>query len=162
MKTKIAIALLACLTFGLPAQIVTNLTATNLDGRVYTNLTITHADEIGFIWTQPDGTMGRLKFIDMKPEDLKALHVTDAQVIKAIATEEKANAFWARKSYFDAIYGPIEFENAQLAAERAAEQTEIRRQSQPRNGPLYYSSVTYHLSAGDIEAARRMTLPKHR
>jgi hypothetical protein len=77
-------------SFAANAQLATNVTLTNLQGRVYRNITIDHTNALGVIWVAPDGTMGQFKFTDLPMEWWDRLNPTLAgQYREAVALKQE-------------------------------------------------------------------------
>jgi hypothetical protein len=60
MKNAVAIFLLSVLPAA--AQLATNVTVTNLQGKVFQNVTIDHTNFLGVVWVAPDGGMGEFRY----------------------------------------------------------------------------------------------------
>ena len=81
------------------AQLATNITVTNLQGKVYSNITLDHTNALGLIWRAQDGSMGQIRFTDLSVETWNQLNLPDglkrsivAFVSKQIAEEAAAKA----------------------------------------------------------------------
>lgn len=81
------------------AQLETNVTITNLQDKVYSNITLDHTNNLGVVWTTADGSMGQIKFTDLSVETWNQLNLPDglkrsivAFVSKKIAEEASAKA----------------------------------------------------------------------
>lgn len=53
------------LVFAASGQLASNLTITNLQGRVYRNITLDHTNVLGVVWKAADGSMGEFKYTDL-------------------------------------------------------------------------------------------------
>ena len=81
------------------AQLATNVTVTNLQGKVYRNITLDHTNALGVVWVSPDGTVGQFRYADLSLESWKQLNLPDdvsnsivAVVSKKIAAAAAAEA----------------------------------------------------------------------
>jgi flagellar biosynthesis GTPase FlhF len=81
------------------AQLATNVTVTNLQGRVYRNITLDHTNALGVVWVSPDGTVGQFRYADLSLESWTQLNLPDdvrndivAVVSKKIAEAAAAEA----------------------------------------------------------------------
>lgn len=72
------------------AQLATNVTITNLQGRVFRNITLDHANEMGVVWTTAGGNMGEIKFTDLPMDfwDKLSLSNSAQKYIAAIALRQ--------------------------------------------------------------------------
>jgi hypothetical protein len=61
-----------------PAQLATNLTITNLQGKVYRNITLDHTNTLGVVWVAADGSMGEFKYTDLAMEYWDRLNLSDS------------------------------------------------------------------------------------
>lgn len=50
------------------AQLATNVTVTNLQGQVFSNITLDHTNASGVIWVSSNGDLGQLKYSDLAME----------------------------------------------------------------------------------------------
>jgi hypothetical protein len=98
MKNLLALILSAFLGISSRADVIaTNVTITNIQGRIYTGITLDHTNNLGVIWTAQDGSMGQIKFTDLSLESWEHLNLPDdvrncimAIVSMKIAEEELA------------------------------------------------------------------------
>ena len=80
MKTKLTLFLVVA---GLlqaatgEAQLATGVTLTNLQGKVYNNITIDHTNKLGVIWKGADGGMGQIKYNELAMECWVKLNLSD-------------------------------------------------------------------------------------
>jgi DNA segregation ATPase FtsK/SpoIIIE-like protein len=94
MNIRLLTTLAALVYFTASAQLATNVTITNLQGKVFTNITLDHTNTLGVIWTAQDGSMGQIKFNDLSLESWEHLNLpNDARnCILAIVSEKIAEA----------------------------------------------------------------------
>jgi hypothetical protein len=114
MKTH-QIFLSLMIATGASAQLATNVTITNLSGRVYANVTLDRTNKLGIIWIKADGNTGILKFKDLPADVLAQYGISTSTVQAAIASEQKAKAQWDARANADAA-------QMKAAAEQAAKQ----------------------------------------
>jgi hypothetical protein len=60
------------------AQLATNLTITNLQGKVYRDITLDHTNTLGVVWVAADGSMGEFKYTDLAMEYWDKLNLSDS------------------------------------------------------------------------------------
>lgn len=94
MKNKLALllafaALLQAATG--EAQLATGVTLTNLQGKVYNNITIDHTNKLGVIWKGADGSMGQIKYNELAMEYWVKLNLSDSaqKYDEAIALQQE-------------------------------------------------------------------------
>jgi hypothetical protein len=94
MKMKLALLLVVTLflrTTTIRAQLATDVTLTNLQGKVYNNITIDHTNKLGVVWTGADGSMGQIKYNDLPMEYWVNLKLSDSakKYDEAIALQQE-------------------------------------------------------------------------
>jgi hypothetical protein len=120
MKIRPLTTLAVLVYFTASAQLATNVTITNLQGKVYTNITLDHTNTLGVIWTAQDGSMGQIKFTDLSLESWKHLNLPDDARNCIVATVNKkiaaaAEAETERKEIEQQAKAAKEEENRQKA-----------------------------------------------
>jgi len=84
------------------AQLAIQVTITNLSGRVYSDVTLDHTNNLGIVWNKPDGSEGILRYKDL-PADVLARYGVNAHTVQAaVAAEQKAKAEWDARARADA------------------------------------------------------------
>lgn len=114
MKTH-AIFLSLIIATGASAQLATDVTITNLSGRVYANVTLDRTNNLGIIWIKSDGSSGMLKYKDLPADVLLRYGISTNVIQAAVAAEQKAKAQWDAKAKADAT-------QLKATAEQAAKQ----------------------------------------
>jgi hypothetical protein len=97
MKTTLILTGLIVAALAASAQLATDITLTNLQGRVYSGITVDHTNNMGLVWTKPDGSEGMIKYKDLPPDQLARYRVSAKTVAAAIATEDKNKKLLAQQ-----------------------------------------------------------------
>lgn len=73
------------------AQLATNVTITNLQGRVYSNITLDHTNKLGVIWMAADGSIGQIKYTDLAIECWNKLNLPESvhEYVEAAALQQE-------------------------------------------------------------------------
>ena len=73
------------------AQLATNVTVTNLQGRVFRDITLDHTNKLGVIWMGADGSMGQFKYTDLAMEFWNKLNLSNSaqKYIEATALQQE-------------------------------------------------------------------------
>jgi hypothetical protein len=73
------------------AQLATNVTITNLQGRVYRNITLDHTNKLGVIWTAADGSLGQFKYTDLAMDYWEKLNLSNSaqKYVEAAALQKE-------------------------------------------------------------------------
>jgi hypothetical protein len=73
-------------SFTASSQLATNVTVTNLQGKIFHNITLDHTNMLGVVWVAPDGGMGQFRYTDLPMEYWDKLNLSNSaqQYIEAI------------------------------------------------------------------------------
>ena len=77
MKIRLLTTLSALICFTALAQLATNVTVTNLQGRVYKDITLDHTNSLGIVWKAQDGSIGQIKYTDLAMEYWDKFNLSD-------------------------------------------------------------------------------------
>lgn len=128
MKIRLLTILAVLVYFTASAQLATNVTITNLQGKVYTNITLDHTNTLGVVWTAHNGSMGQIKFTDLSLETWQQLNIPEAVKNSIVSV---VNGKLAEKAAAEAKRREIEQqEKAAQEQERAAQEQQDRQRAE--------------------------------